>query len=310
MATATRTNGKPAAKIEATAAERVIALIAGESGTGKSLWVASLKNALIIDTDLGGGLAAYDARIARNGSERHEMGSYLDVIDLIGRKRRAGELKRFTTLAIDHLTALQQEAVLRHNPSMVKDFGTSGDKAAKEWRKIRELVRVGDFNLVCTAHLKGKWADEKIVGVTTDASKNVEADMMIVLYLQKHADGSMPTAGRPSVARVSKWRRDPDDTRGPVPREFPFTMDEFIRIHGWPMEGERVEVPMASEEQVKELKGLLDVVKVPEETTTAWLKKAKVESFEDMTAETIGKCIDHLREKAKAVAGATTPGSL
>jgi ABC-type dipeptide/oligopeptide/nickel transport system ATPase component len=305
MATATRTNGKPAAKIEATAAERVIALIAGESGTGKSLWVASLKNALIFDTDLGGGLSYLDGRIARNGSERIEVSSYPEVMNAVAEKRRRNELARYTTIAIDHLTALQQEAVNRHNPNAAEDYGKSYDKATREWRKIRELVRQGDFNLVCTAHLKSKYENQKVVGITTDASKNINADMMVVLYLQKRPDG-----GYPSTAKVEKWRRDPEDTRGPVPQTFPFTMDEFLRIHGWPMEGERVEVPMASPEQVKEIDRLLETVKVPDGWAADCLKKVKVESWEEMTAETIGKYIAFLRDKAQAVAGATTPGSL
>jgi ABC-type dipeptide/oligopeptide/nickel transport system ATPase component len=305
MATATRTNGKPAAKIEATAAERVIALIAGESGTGKSLWVASLKNALIFDTDLGGGLSYLDGRIARNGSERIEVSSYPEVMNAVAEKRRQGKLGNYTTIAIDHLTALQQEAVNRHNPNAAEDYGKSYDKATREWRKIRELVRQGDFNLVCTAHLKSKYENQKVVGITTDASKNINADMMVVLYLQKRPDG-----GYPSTAKVEKWRRDPEDTRGPVPQTFPFTMDEFIRIHGWPMEGERVEVPMASPEQVKEIDRLLETVKVPDGWAADCLKKVKVESWEEMTAETIGKYIAFLRDKAQAVAGATTPGSL
>lgn len=271
--------------------ERVVLLVAGESGTGKSLWVASLKNALIFDTDIGGGLAYLDARIAKNGSERIEVGSYLDVMQEIHKRRRSGELPNYTTIAIDHLTTLQQEAVLRHNPQMAEGtFGKEHDKAAREWRKIRELVRVGDFNLVCTAHLKAKYersgGEAKLVGVTTDASKNIEADMMIVLYLTKQ-----PSGGYPSAARVAKWRRDPDDPRGVLPTAFPFTMEKFLELHGWPLEGERVEVPMATPEQVREIIRLVAVVRLPEDTVDKWFAKAKAEEWSDFTEEALAKCI-------------------
>ena len=300
MTVATLDKKKPAAKLAAAKPERVILLVAGESGTGKSFWAASLKNALIFDTDIGGGLSYLDARIARNGSERIEAGSYLEVMEEIQKRRRAGSLKNFVSIGIDHLTTLQQEAVLRHNPNNAEDFGKSYDKATREWRKIREMVRTGDFNLVCTAHLKGKYerlgGKSELVGQTTDASKNIEADMMMVLYLKKRADG-----GYPSLATVAKWRRDPEDARGAVPREFPFTMEKFLEIHGFSMEGEREEIEMASAEQVAELKGLLETVKMSEGWEEACLKKAKVETWEEMDAVTIGKCITLLRDRARSI---------
>lgn len=266
--------------------ERVILLVAGASGSGKSFFVANLKNALLFDTDIGGGLAYADERIRRNGSERIEVGSYLEVIETIHKRKK--ELGNITTLAIDHLTTLQQEAVIRHNPQSTDDFGKSYDKATREWRKIRELVRNMDFNLVCTAHMKSKYEKKEITGITTDASKNIEADMSVVLYLQK--EGSLP-----STAHVQKWRRDPDDARGPIPPAFPFTLMDFVSIHGFGMDGARHEIPMATAEQVAELQRLIEIVKLPEGTTEKWLTKAKAESWDELTQETIQKCIDHLK---------------
>jgi ABC-type dipeptide/oligopeptide/nickel transport system ATPase component len=274
--------------------ERVILLIAGESGSGKSFWVANLKNALIFDTDIGGGLSYADARIRRNGSERIEVGSYLDVIKELTDRRKSRALDNITTLAIDHLSTLQQEAVLRHNPTFEENtFGKEHDRANKEWRKIRDLVRFGDFNLVCTAHMKAKYENKKQVGMITDASKNVEGDFHIVLQTLKGS--SAPTTENPPKARVLKWRRDPDDERGLVPPEFVFTMAEFLRLHGVSMEGRRMEIATATEEQVAELNRLLEVVKLPEGTKESWLRKAKAESFDDFSEDVIVKCLEHVR---------------
>lgn len=280
---------------KAEGSERVILLIAGESGSGKSLWIANLKNALIFDTDIGGGLSYADARIKRNSSERIEVGSYLEIIDEIARRRRGGKLESITTLAIDHLTTLQQESVIRHNPSSADDFGKSYDKATREWRKIRELVRNMDFNLICTAHLKSKYEKKEVIGITTDASKNIEADMSMVVYLQKG-----PTY--PSVARVAKWRRDPEDERGPVPQTFPWTMEDFLKIHGRSMDGARHEIAMAKPEQVAEIKRLLGIVKLPDDWETRALTKAKVESWDEMPEETIVKCLEYIQKSVAAPA--------
>jgi hypothetical protein len=269
--------------------ERMIALLSGDSGTGKSFFIANLKNALIADTDLGGGLAYADRLIRANGSERVEVGSYPELMEEINKRRRSGALKNITTLAIDHLTTLQQEAVNRHNPNALEDFGKSYDKATREWRKVRELVRIGDFNLICTAHMKSKYENKQITGITTDASKNIEADFSIVLYLR-------PANGYPSTAMIQKWRRLPDDPRGPLQRgdTFAFTMEEVIRIHGYGLDGARHEIPMATPDQVAEITRLLQVVKLPDGTAEKWLAKAKAESWADFTQEALGKCIVYL----------------
>lgn len=271
-------------------AERVIALLAGDSSTGKSFFIANLKNALIFDTDLGGGLSYADRMIRANGSERIEVGSYLEVMEEVAKRRRQGKLKDITTLAIDHLTTLQQESINRHNPGAVDDFGRSYDKATREWRKIRELVRLGDFNLFCTAHMKSKYEKKEVVGLTTDASKNIEADFSIVLYL-RHGNGY------PSSAYVHKWRRLPDDPRGVIVRgdTFPFTMDDFISRHGCGLDGKRVEIVMATPEQAAEVDRLLQVVKLPEGTVQKWLAKAKAESWLDFTKDDLAKCLDYLK---------------
>lgn len=284
-----------AAKKDVSRPERVILLIAGESGSGKSFWIANLKNALIFDTDVGGGLSYADARIRRNGSERIEVGSYLEVIAELTERRKAKKLDGITTLAIDHLSTLQQDAVLRHNPTFQEGtFGKEHDRANKEWRKIRDLVRFGDFNLVCTSHMKTKYENKQAIGVVADASKNVEGDFHVVLQLIKGA--SAPTVANPSTARVLKWRRDPEDERGLVPPTINFTMEEFLKVHGYQMDGKREEIPMASAEQVSELNRLLEIVKLPEGTVEAWLRKAKVEALDELSSEIITKCLDHVRK--------------
>lgn len=269
--------------------ERLILLLAGPSGAGKSFFIGSLSNALIFDTDIGGGLAYLDARIRRNGSERIEVGSYLDVIQEL--QKRRGKLQAIRTLAIDHLTTLQQEAVIRHNPSFAEGtFGKEHDKANKEWRKVRDYARFGDFNLVCTAHMKNKYQGKEIVGQLPDASKNVEADFSIVLELQR-------CSSYPSMARVLKWRRDPEDSRGLIPASFPFTLEDVIRLQGDFDSDPRREVPMATPQQIGEVMRLVEVVKLPEGELERWFTKAKAESWEDFTEEALGKCIAHLRSK-------------
>jgi hypothetical protein len=59
---------------------------------------------------------------------------------------------------------------------------------------------------------------------------------------------------------------------------------------------------LANADQVAEIKHLVDLIKVPVETTDKWFDKAGAGSWEEMPAEAIQKCIDHLKAQVKKVA--------
>lgn len=270
---------------------RVIALISGDSGCGKSFFVANLKKAIIYDTDIGGGLAYADKRIEANGSLRIEMSSYKELLEDLRARAKDGRLRPFVTVVIDHVTGLQQEGSTRHNPNLTADFGRSNDAATREWRKIREFMRIMDFNLVVTAHLKSKYENDKMVGQISDGPKNLEADFGIVVYLMRKG------MSYPSAAKVQKWRRDPSDPRGEVPWTFDFTVDQFEAIAGSAMGRERVAVAPATEAQIKELKELLSVVKLEEGRFEKWLEKAGAESVEELTADRANEALKLLKDR-------------
>lgn len=266
--------------------ERVIVLIGGDSGCGKSFFIANIPDALIYDTDIGGGAAYLETRIKKNDSMRVEVASFREIKDDIRNRSQSGELKKFKTVVIDHVTGLHQEAVLRHNPGLARDFGNSNEAATKEWRQLREFVRNMDFNLVCTEHLKDRYENDKVTGQKSDAAKNIDADFSIVLHLKRKA------AGFPSMANVSKWRRDPDDPRGPVPAQFDFTFEKFCELTGTTMRGERVELAMATPEQITEYKRLLGTVQVDAKVLEKWSKA----DVEDLNAKQIQERIDYCKK--------------
>lgn len=303
MTTATAEPKAPRKKPDKTEAppvekpKRAILLITGESGTGKSFFVACLNNALIYDVDIGGGLAEYEDRIGKNNSERIPASTYLEILDDLKQRHRKGELKDRITVAIDHVSALQQEANLRHNPTGESDYGRANARATSEWRAIREFCKSQDFNLVCVAHVKPKFENNVQSGTQPDGAKNIEGDMGIVLQLRRNPQGY------PSNAYVMKWRRDPDDPRGKVPQTFPLTLAYFNKIEGsYALDRNREPVALATDEQLAKLDKLLGVVKIPDADIAKWMKKAGVESFSEMPAETIDKCIAHCETILKTAA--------
>ena len=271
--------------------ERIIALIGGESGSGKSFFACQFPRAVIYDTDLGGGAAYLDDQIAANQSIRVEVASYAAILaDLRGRANQ-GQLP--DTVVIDHLTNLHQVAVLRANPTLVADYGRGASKATAEWRHVREFARTVDCHLICTAHLKGDWAGDKQIGWRIDAGKNIEADFHLVLRLAPRVDHW------PARAHVQKWRRHPADPRGVIPESFDLDMENFLAINGPissagpPGRGIR----LASPAQVERITSLLAKLKMPPSWAEQCFAKAGVDKWEEISEEHIIACVDYLTQQ-------------
>ena len=274
--------------------DRITMLVAGASGDGKSFWVANLPKCLIYDTDIGGGLAYAESRIVRNGSERIEVGSYPEVLADLRQRDQAGTLGKWYTVAIDHVTALQQEANLRHNQKLERDYGRANEVATKEWRQIREFVRRKDFNLICTGHIKGKWEKEEQIGLQIDGAKNMEGDVSIVLHLRRKA------TGYPSMAVVQKWRRDPEDPRGLIPKTFDFSLDEFVKVNGTnALTRVREPVKLATPEQLEEINRILEIVKLDQVAVEKLWKKNGAESWAELPETIMAQAIARAKDLAK-----------
>jgi hypothetical protein len=56
-------------------------------------------------------------------------------------------------------------------------------------------------------------------------------------------------------------------------------------------------VALATSEQVREVKELLNIVRLPEGLVDKWFSKAQVETWEDMSADAIAKCIEYVKNK-------------
>lgn len=280
--------------------DRIIALISSDTGCGKSFFLACLKNALIYDTDLGGGLTEYEERIKSNNSERVQLYSYPDILADLRQRLKDNRLKE--TICIDHITQLNQESLLRHNPAQDADYGRSGNKATYEWRQIREFIRTFDCNLFIVSHLKAEYYKDRQVGKIADGAKNIEGDMHIYLMLEAAKDDK----GRkkyPSTAHVIKWRRDPDDPRGLPPESFNFTLAEFEKIHAANYKRERAQIVLAKPESIESLNkimALLDKEKSAE-LLGKWLKAAGVESLEFMTDTQVEKCTEMVKNLIQGV---------
>jgi hypothetical protein len=148
--------------------------------------------------------------------------------------------------------------------------------------------------VVITAHAKTEYGQNFAkLGYTFDGWKQLDYWFDLVVELTKK--------GKKRLAKVVKTRLDnfPDE------EVFEWSYDAIRKRYDATMlEKEAATVALASPEQVQELKDLLAIVRLPEGTTDRWLAKAGVEDWDDMPTETIGKCIEYIKQRLPGVAAA------
>ncbi|HYE20139.1 MAG TPA: hypothetical protein VEA69_16955, partial [Tepidisphaeraceae bacterium] len=173
------------------------------------------------------------------------------------------------------------------------DFGRHYGAANKQMKRLSSLIMALDLNVVVTAHAKKEYAPGaamQLLGQTFDGWKALDYLFDLVMDLSKK--------GKKRFGRVVKSRIEtfPDED------VFEWSYDAIKkRYEAFAGEGilDRASVPveLATPEQVKTLKQLLEVVRLPDDTTAKWLAKANVDTFEDMPAATIDKCVQYVRDR-------------
>lgn len=280
--------------------ERVIALICGGSGQGKTFFIANLENAVVFDGDVGGGAEYAEPLLAAKGSKRYAVSTYGEVLTHLQNMVRKGEVPRH--IVIDPITPLHQNAIIMFNPDGKRDFGHSGNLANREWQKIRKQINLMDCNFWVTSHYKSEWEDNEAIGKISDSAKNIEADMRVVIHLKRAPNLPWPGPNSPhgavSTANVLKWRRLPTDPRGPVPASFPFTIENFMKVAGRGMSRETKQMVLPTAANLAEVEKLVEVLKVKDDgSLDKWFRNVGVERFEDAPQESILKLIEHLRSQ-------------
>jgi hypothetical protein len=70
------------------------------------------------------------------------------------------------------------------------------------------------------------------------------------------------------------------------------------------LEKEATAVKLATPEQVREIKDLLSLVRLPDGTVDKWFAKAGVDLWEDMPGDVVQKCIEFVKNRLPSVAAA------
>lgn len=267
--------------------KRLKALFYGAAGSGKSTAAIHFPKPYIIDTEKGIEQDQYVELIDKVGGAVFQTSDFdelmKEVLALLTSEHP------YKTLVIDPLTILYNDLLDKSALKNGTDFGRHYSEANKKIGHLLRLLTRLDMNVIITSHAKNEYGQGMVVlGQTFDCYKKLDYLFDLVFEIQKRGKE------RVGIVRKTRIKEFPD---GDV---FPFSYDMIADRYGRSiLEKDSVAEVLASKEQVTELFRLIDLLKIPEEVYTKWLDKANAEKAEEMSSETIQKCIDHLNSKIK-----------
>jgi len=265
-------------------------LVYGPPKNGKTYGLCGFKNALYIDTEGGALEPQYQDQLEAAGCEYvgPEEGSQDCDKILSAMKALSTGKHKFTTIIYDSLSKLFDNQIAADTDRMIdakrdmdKTFGAEKKGAIRFVRRLIRWADMLDMNLILVCHSKDKWENGEVVGSTFDGWAKLEYELHVCLNV----------INRKAIVTATRYE---EFKKG---ESFNWNYAEFIKRYGKEsVEQSATPAIMASQEQVDQLEKLLTVRKDSEDLREAWLKKANADSFSEMTADMIAKCIDYLSQ--------------
>lgn len=253
----------------------------GPAGVGKTTAAIQFPNSYIIDAEKG--TENYDKLIAGSGSVVFQTHDIHDVIAEV--KSLLTVPHDYRTLVIDPITTIYNDLLEKCETKVGTDFGRHYGEANKTMKRLANLIMALDMNVVVTAHAKTEYGQNLAkIGYTFDGWRQLDYWFDLVVELGKK--------GKKRFAKVTKTRIDsfPDED------VFEWSYEAVKKRYDISvLEKQAQQVKLAEPEQVREMKELLNIVRLPEGTTEKWFNKAGVDTWDDMPAETIAKCIEYVK---------------
>lgn len=260
----------------------------GPAGVGKTTAAIQFPNSYVIDCEKG--TENYEKLINASGSVVYATSDFEEVVQEV--KSLLTDKHEYRTLVIDPVTTMYNDLLEKCELKVGTDFGRHYGEAAKRMKRLMNLLTALDMNVIVTAHAKAEYGENfKKLGFTFDGWKNLDYLFDLVIELGKK--------GKKRHAKVVKTRLEafPDED------VFEWSYDAIMkRCDPSVIERNAVSVALASPEQVREIKDLLAIVRLPEGTADKWFAKAGVDVWEDMPADVLAKCIDFVKNRLPTAA--------
>ncbi len=259
----------------------------GPPGTRKTTAAIQFPKSYIIDGERGA--ENYGKLIANSGSVLFQTTDIDEVIAEV--KALLTEKHDYRTLVIDPITPIYEDLLAKCEKKVGTEFGRHYGEANKSMKRLANLIMALDMNVIVTSHAKAEYGDGmKKIGFTFDGWKRLDYLFDLVIELRKV--GSAELTERKAVVVKTRIDAFPDGD------EFEWSYEAVKNRYGADIiEKHASTITLASPEQIQRIKGLLESVKLPEGLADKWLTKAGAESWEDMKAVDVTKCIDYIEKR-------------
>lgn len=278
--------GKKPAAIE----KRLKALFYGPAGIGKTTAAIQFPKPYLIDTEKGAENTQYAKLLAKSGGAYFPTSDFDEMIAEV--RSLLSETHDYQTLVIDPLTVVYNDLLEKAERKVGSEFGRHYGEANKSMKHLLNLLLRLDMNVIITSHAKNEYGPGLVViGQTFDCYKKLDYLFDLVFEIQKR--------GKERIGVVRKTRVE----GFPEQDTFPFCYDEIAERYGRAML-ERAAKPqqLATDSQIEEIEALLADRTNATELRDKWLEKAGAETWQEMPADAIEKCISFLKNPKKVSA--------
>jgi len=265
--------------------QRLKAMFYGEMGTGKSTCACQFPKTAYIDTEDTASKKKYANLITQNGGAVLATGDFDEILQQV--KELMSTKHEYKTLVIDSLSVPYENLQAECERTTGSEFGRHVTAANKKMKLLVNLLLKMDLNvIVCCQAKKEYGTNMSVIGQTYSCYNRLGYMMDLVFETQIRGDKFYAITKK---SRIDEF---------PMNETFTFSYDEVIKRYGVEyIDKDVVPQELATKEQIEEVKRLVDLFKVPEETYMKWLDKHNAEEFEELSADVIQKIIDHLKSK-------------
>jgi hypothetical protein len=268
--------------------KRFKAFFYGNAKVGKTTACIQFPKPYLIDTEKGAENNKYVDILKKKGGLIYQENDFDEVVKEI--KTLLTVKHEYKTLIIDPMTVLYDDIVEKWSNKVGTDYGKHLGPAAKQMKNLYSLLLRLDMNVIITSHAKNEYKmvgkEMTLIGNTFDCYKKMDYMFDLILEIQKR--------GSDRVALVKGTRLEgfsEDET-------FNFSYDEICTRYGKDvLERDCIAAALATPDQLREIKNLIELFHIPQETVDKMLKKEEVEDLEYMSSEYTQKCIDHIKSK-------------
>lgn len=268
--------------------KRLKAFFYGSAGVGKTMASIQFPKPYLIDTEKGAENDQYIKALEKSGGVIFQTSDFEELLKEIN--TLLSEKHDYKTLIIDPLTNMYHDLLDKFSKEKTTTkFANHYLKADNKIKHLLSLLIRLDMNVIITSHSKNQYGENLVIlGQTFDCYKKLDHVFDLVFEVQKR--------GKERVGIVKKSRVE-NFQESDV---FPFCYEEISKRYGKEvLERDSIPEKLATKEQINELVRLIELMKITEETSRKWLKKANSEKWEEMPFYCIKKCIDYLKSKIK-----------